>query len=90
MEKSLRLKDLKPGCWLELNEPGTASKVLKLAWISPLRNLFLMTDHRGDRAMSLDANFLEGLLQAGWAKPIPTPDAAHEHSHPSLHQRKRA
>lgn len=91
-QTGIRIKDLKAGCWLELKEPGAPAKVLKLAWISPLRNLFLMTDHRGDRAMSLDADFLDGLLQAGWAKPIPAPgEAPREMPAPSpAHQRKRA
>ena len=68
------LRELKPGTWMEIQEPGTAAQTLKLAWISPLRNLFLLTRHQGQRARSLNAETLESLLQSGWARVVPAPD----------------
>ncbi len=88
-----RIADLKPGCWLEIREPGTPPRILKLAWVSPLRNLFLMTDQRGDRALSLDAEHLSGLIQAGWANLTPSPANAspgNDTPHQTQHKRKHA
>lgn len=69
------LATLEPGIWLDILDPNFARQKLKLAWISPNRNLFLLTNHRGERALSLGAKDMAALLEEGGARMIPGPDA---------------
>ena len=62
------LATLSVGTWLEISEPGTASKELKLAWISPRKSLFLLTNRQGERALSLTSASLLALLNEGRAE----------------------
>lgn len=71
----IRLQDLKVGQWLDIREPEKPGITIKLAWISPRRNLYLMTNRQGERALSLKAESLEKLLSEGWARPVNAPDA---------------
>ena len=61
------LATLSVGTWLAISEPGTASKELKLAWISPRKSLFLLTNRQGERALSLTSASLLALLNEGRA-----------------------
>lgn len=67
------LGDLKVGAWLDLREPDGTHRELKLAWVSPRRNLFLLTNREGARALSLGAGELEGLLRDGRVTLVPAP-----------------
>jgi hypothetical protein len=73
MESALEALDVET--WLEFRKPYLASRKLKIAWISPNRNLFLLTNHLGERALSLGPNDLAALLQEGGARIISSPDA---------------
>ena len=84
------LAALEPGVWLEFREPHFASQKLKLAWISPQRNLFLLTNHLGERALSLGAKDLAALLQEGAARIIPAPDATIAGVTPASQDKKTA
>lgn len=66
-------QDLMVGSWLDLREPDGRHRELKLAWISPRRNLYLFTNRDGERALSLDVDALEDLLRDGRARIIPAP-----------------
>lgn len=70
----IRPKDLKVDTWLRIQEPGAPERELRLAWISPLRNLYLFSNRQGDRALSVNAEELDNLLRTGWARVIPPPD----------------
>jgi hypothetical protein len=61
------LEELKVGAWLEFREPGGQTKELRLAWISPHRNLFLLTNREGERVLSLKAENLAKRLKEGHA-----------------------
>jgi hypothetical protein len=70
------LEDLEAGIWLEFREPYIAARKLKLAWISPNRNLFFLTNHLGERVLSLGPKDLAALLREGGARIISPPDAS--------------
>lgn len=56
---------LKVGTWLEFREPGGDPRELKLAWISPHRSLFLLTNRQGERALSLSAEAFARMTREG-------------------------
>jgi hypothetical protein len=64
------LAEIKVGTWLEFLEPDGNNKELKLAWVSPHRNLYLLTNRRGERALSLMAEDFAARLQEGRARVI--------------------
>lgn len=68
------LEDLEAGIWLEFREPYIAARKLKLAWISPNRNLFFLTNQLGERILSLGPKDLAALLREGGARIISAPD----------------
>lgn len=84
------LATLEPGIWLDILDPNFARQKLKLAWISPNRNLFLLTNHRGERALSLGAKDMAALLAEGGARIIPGPDAMPASSAPASQDKKTA
>jgi hypothetical protein len=87
------LNTLEPGVWLEFRGPYSAPRKLKLAWISPQRNLFLLTNHLGERALSLGSKDFATLLQEGGARIIPPPNAstiASDTATPASHDKKTA
>lgn len=59
------INDLKVGIWMAFRDTGGLSKDLKLAWISPQRSLFLLTNRQGERALSLSAKDITRLLREG-------------------------
>ncbi len=63
------------GVWLEFCEPERPLRKLKIAWISPNRSLFLLTNHLGERALTLGPKDLAALLQEGGARIVSSPDA---------------
>lgn len=56
---------LKVGIWMAFRDTSGLSKDLKLAWISPQRSLFLLTNRQGERALSLSAKDITRLLREG-------------------------
>lgn len=65
------LQTLNVGVWLETQQPYMSSRKLKLAWISPNRSLFLLTNHLGERALSLGPRDLADMLRSGAARILP-------------------
>ncbi|MEW5768898.1 MAG: DUF1631 family protein [Pseudomonadota bacterium] len=63
------------GTWLVFQEPGEAPRELKLAWISPHRGLFLLTNRQGQRALSLSAEAFAKVLEEGRARVLAPTDA---------------
>jgi len=70
------LAELKVGTWLAFREPDGATRELKLAWVSPQRSLFLLTNRQGQRALSLSAADLAKRIRAGEARRIQPPHSA--------------
>lgn len=64
------LTALQTGTWLEVRTPQGAIQKLKLAWISPQRNLFLLTNTLGERVLSLGADNFAALLREGHARVL--------------------
>lgn len=60
---------LERGMWFEFTE-GEAVRRVKLAWISPLRTLFIFATASRKEAFSLAAEALSAALAAGTAKPM--------------------
>lgn len=71
--RRISAEDLKAGTWIELRQPDSSPRELKLAWVSPQRNIFLMTNRQGSRALSLNAEALQAMLMDGRARIIPPP-----------------
>ena len=76
MPEESGLTSLRTGACLTFRQPDGTFKELKLAWISPQRNLFLLTNHLGERALSIGTNDLTDLLRDGGARIVRSPDAA--------------
>lgn len=70
------LAGLKVGTWLSFQESGGVSKELKLAWVSPQRSLFLLTNRQGERALSLSATDFARRIREGEARVIHSPHNA--------------
>jgi len=64
------LAALETGAWLEFREADGSLKELKLAWISPRKSLYLMTNHHGERALSMVAEDLAAALLDGRARVV--------------------
>jgi hypothetical protein len=67
------LDGMEAGVWIALAAENGETQELKLAWVSPHRKLFLLTNQRGERALSLNAKDLASRLRDGLARPIPAP-----------------
>jgi hypothetical protein len=61
------LPELEIGTWLEFREADGSLRELKLAWISPRKSLYLMTNRQGARALSMVAEDLAAALRDGRA-----------------------
>ena len=83
---------LSVGAWLETRQPFLACRRLKLAWISPNRSLFLLTNHLGERALSLGPKDLADMLRSGAARLIdaPAPGVQDGSADPAAQTRKTA
>lgn len=64
------LADSKVGAWFECMDAQGQVTELKLAWISPHRSLFLLTNRKGERALSLMAEELAARMRAGSARLV--------------------
>jgi hypothetical protein len=64
------------GTWLTFRGPDGEVKELKLAWISPQRSLFLLTNRQGERALSLSAADFATRVRKGEAQVIQSPNNA--------------
>ncbi len=60
-----QVRQLKRGSWIEIRQEDGSFARAKLAWISPMRGLYLFTNRLGQRAMSIHANGLAAKLRAG-------------------------
>jgi hypothetical protein len=59
------IKQLRRGTWIDVRQnDGTFSRA-KLAWISPLKGIYLFTNRLGQRAMSINADGLAAKFRAG-------------------------
>lgn len=59
------VRQLKRGSWIEFRqEDGNATRA-KLAWISPMKGIYLFTNRLGQRAMSINASGLAAKLREG-------------------------
>lgn len=70
-----QLQALEAGAWLEFLEPNGGTRELRLGKISPHRNVYLFTNHQGERVLALRSANLSTLLGNGRARIIPSPDA---------------
>lgn len=64
------LSNFKVGSWFEFRDAQGLATELKLAWVSPHRNLFLLTNRRGERALSIMAEEFATRLQQGQARLV--------------------
>ncbi|MYN45543.1 DUF1631 family protein [Pseudoduganella sp. FT93W] len=67
--QAMRLSDdvasLQRGMWLEFDQPGAACQQVKLAWVSPLRSLYIFATASRQEAYSLSADELAQRFDAG-------------------------
>lgn len=64
------VRRLKRGTWIEIEQADGASTRLKLAWVSPLKGLYLFTNRLGERAMSITPAGLAEKFRNGYAQAI--------------------
>jgi hypothetical protein len=64
-EVELALDDLERGVWLEFAQADGGKRKLKLAWVSPLRSLFIFSTGTRGEAFSMPAEKLGEALLAG-------------------------
>lgn len=64
------VKRLKRGAWIEIEQDNGASTRVKLAWVSPLKGLFLFTNRLGERAVSITPEGLAEKFRNGLAHVI--------------------
>ncbi|MFA5242520.1 MAG: DUF1631 domain-containing protein [Sulfuricella sp.] len=67
---SAMVKRLKRGAWIEIEQDNGASTRVKLAWVSPLKGLFLFTNRLGERAVSITPEGLADKFRNGMAHVI--------------------
>lgn len=65
------LAELACGLCLEFSVPEGGKRELKLAWISPHRSLFVLTNRQGERALCLGAEDMSRALLEGRARVLP-------------------
>lgn len=69
-EHEIRVQQLRRGTWIEYRlEDGGLARA-KLAWVSPLKGLYLFTNRLGQRAMSINAHGLAAKFRAGEAQVL--------------------
>ena len=64
------VKRLKRGTWIEFEQESGESTRVKLAWVSPLKGLYLFTDRLGEKAVSITPAGLARKLRSGRAQII--------------------
>lgn len=60
-----KVRQLRRGSWIEIRQEDGSFARAKLAWISPMRGLYLFTNRLGQRAMSIHAKGLAAKLRTG-------------------------
>jgi hypothetical protein len=63
----LAVDSLERGMWLEFRQPDGSARKLKLAWVSPLRTLFIFSAGAGRDAFSMPVEKVLEALRAGSA-----------------------
>ena len=76
VQSTARMDELEIGVWLEFQAADGSVNSLKLAWISPRKNLYLLTNRQGERALSMRADDLADALGAGRARLAKAPTNA--------------
>ena len=66
----LTVESMQRGMWLEFSQPDGSARKVKLAWISPLRTLFIFATSTRQEAFSLSADKLTVALRDQQAKLI--------------------
>ncbi len=69
-EYDAMVKRIKRGTWIEIEQENGASTRVKLAWVSPLKGLFLFTNRLGERAVSITPEGLAEKFRSGMAHVI--------------------
>lgn len=69
-EHEIQVQQLKRGTWIEYRQEDGATARAKLAWVSPLKGLYLFTNRLGQRAMSINAQGLAAKFRAGEAQVL--------------------
>lgn len=64
------VKRIKRGTWIEIEQENGTSTRVKLAWVSPLKGLFLFTNRLGERAVSITPDGLAEKFRNGTAHVI--------------------
>lgn len=67
-EHENRVQQLKRGTWIEYRQEDGSTARAKLAWVSPLKGIYLFTNRLGQRAMSINAEGLAAKFRAGEAE----------------------
>ena len=65
-----QVQQLKRGTWIEYRQEDGSLARAKLAWVSPMKGLYLFTNRLGQRAMSIDAEGLAAKFREGRAEII--------------------
>ncbi len=64
------VKNIKRGTWIELEQENGEILRAKLAWVSPLRGVYLFTNRLGQRAISINASGLAAKFRDGRVRII--------------------
>ena len=64
------VQQLKRGTWIEYHQEDGSLARAKLAWVSPLRGVYLFTNRLGQRAMSINAEGLAAKFRDGQAEVL--------------------
>ncbi|MFC0170153.1 DUF1631 family protein [Pseudoduganella danionis] len=86
--QAMRLSDdvasLQRGMWLEFDQPGAASQQVKLAWVSPLRSLYIFATASRQEAYSLSADELAQRFDTGSVRIVCDTDVVSGALHQAL------
>ena len=64
------VENFERGMWFEFNQPDASVKKVKLAWVSPLRSLYIFTTSHREEAFSLSADVLAQTFRDKLAKVV--------------------
>jgi hypothetical protein len=62
--------NMKLGTWIEIDQGGGDYQRAKLAWISPLKGMYMFTDRLGHKAMTINADGLTNKFREGRVRLI--------------------
>lgn len=69
-EHEAQVRGLKRGAWIEIRQEDGQETKAKLAWVSPLKGVYLFTNRLGQRAMSINAEGLAAKFRDGSVRVI--------------------